>query len=259
MELTNRDEACYNLHLKKRLFFMSNVLVMGGFTESKRMLEPVADEAVRQGFGDDADVITLRQAYGMDYERLRKRMAGRNVVSHSGAVITVPDASQRVHDSELPENFIIIAAPEPRGIVRLAKAAVKKSVNHMVGATKYPRSAHMRVVAGNTAELLAHPIANLVSIAPDIANFSTLDGMGEGRIAASERLGYFPMEDDEFYADSWVRSFGATRDLISNGAVVRCLPGGHDGLLIDPQSVLHDVDQAYARGHIGQPFGKPLT
>jgi hypothetical protein len=96
-------------------------------------------------------------------------------------------------------------------------------------------------------------------MAPDIAHFSTLGRLGEGRIAASDRVGYFPMKDDEFYADSWIQGFDAARDLISNGAVVRRLPGGHDGLLINAQGVLHDVDQAYARGHIGQPFGEPLT
>ncbi len=171
---------------------MSNVLIMGGFTESKRMLEPVADEAVRQGFGDDADVITLRQAARMEYEHLRKRMAGKNVVSHSAGVITVPDARQRIHDSELPENFIIIAAPEPRGIGKLAKAAVKKSFNHMAGASEHARSLHMRVVGGNTAELLAHPVINLLSMVPDIARFSTLDRLEEGRIAASRPGGLFP-------------------------------------------------------------------
>lgn len=238
---------------------MSNVLVMGGFTESRRVLEPVADEAVRQGFGSDADIITLREAARMDYERLRKLMAGKNVVSHSAAVITVPDATQRVHDGELPKNFIIVASPEPRGIGKLAGAAVKKTFNHMTGASEHARSAHMRVVGGNTAELLAHPITNLLSIAPDIAHFSTLDRLSERRIAASDRVGYFPMQDDEFYADYWVRNFDATRDLISAGGVVRRLPGGHDALLIDAQSVLHDVDQTYARGHIGQPIGEPLT
>lgn len=236
---------------------MSNVLVMGGFTESRRALEPVADAAVSQGFGEDADIMTLREANMMDVERLRARMAGSNAVAHSAAVMMTPDARQRISDNELPKNFIIIAAPEPRGIVGLARAAVKKTANHVIGVTESPRSAHMRVVAGNTAELLAHPLTNIGLLAPDIARFSTLDRLEAGHIAAEDRVGYFPMAEDEFYADAWVRRFDATRSLISDGGVVRRLPGGHDGLLVDPQGVLHDVDQAYARGHIGQPLAQP--
>lgn len=238
---------------------MRNVLIMGGFTESRRVLDPVADEAVRQGFGEDADVLTLREANIMDVEKLRAKMAGANVVSHSAGVITVPDARQRLHDSELPRNFIIIAAPEPQGIVRLARTAVSKSFHHMVGVTESPRSAHMRVVAGSTAELLAHPLTNIGSLAPEIARFSTLDRVSEGGIAAEDRVGYFPMNDDEFYADAWVERFDAGRNLIRDGGIVRRLAGNHDSLLTDTQSVLHDVDHAYAAGHIGQPFVGPLT
>lgn len=238
---------------------MSNVLIMGGFTESRRALEPVADAAVRQGFGEDADILTLREAHRMDIERLRARMAGANVVSHSAGVITVPDARQRLHDSELPRNFIMIAAPEPRGMVRLARTAVAKSLNHMLGSTESPRSAHMRVVAGNTAEVLAHPLVNIGALAPDIAHFSTLDRLVDGQLAAEDRAGYFPMQDDEFYADSWVPRFDASRSVISDGGIVLRLAGRHDSLLTDPESVLHDVDHAYARGHIGQPLVGPLT
>lgn len=238
---------------------MRSVLVMGGFTESKRVLEPVAEEAVRQGFGEDADILTLRQAATIDVERLRARMAGRNVVLHSAGVMPTPDARQRISDSELPKNFIIVAAPEPRGIGRLARAAVTKSVKHMLGRTEDPREAHMRVVAGNTAELAAHPFANIGSLAPDIANLSTMDRLITGQISAQDRVGYFPMQDDEFYADSWVHRFDDTRNLIRDGGVVRRLAGRHDDLLIDAPRVLHDIDQAYARGHIGQPFVGPLT
>lgn len=238
---------------------MSNILVMGGFTESRRVLEPVADEAVRQGFGEDADILTLRQAANMDVERLRARMAGRNVVAHSAGVLPTPDARQRVHDRELPRNFIVIAAPEPRGIGRLAWAAVTKSANHAMGPTEAPRSAHMSVLAGNTAELAAHPLTNIGSLVPDIARLSTLDRLVAGEISAQDRVGYFPMEGDEFYADSWVSRFDDTRSLISDGGVVRRLAGRHDALLVDAPGVLHEVGEAYARGHIGQPFAGPLT
>lgn len=47
---------------------MGNLLVLGGFTESRRLLEPVAEAAVAQGFGDDAEVLTLRVAAHMDYD-----------------------------------------------------------------------------------------------------------------------------------------------------------------------------------------------
>ncbi|MGH7194829.1 MAG: hypothetical protein ACREJM_15035, partial [Candidatus Saccharimonadales bacterium] len=83
--------------------------------------------------------------------------------------------------------------------------------------------------------------------------------LSAGRIAAQDRVGYFPMEDDEYYADSWASGFDATRNLIGDGGVVRRLAGGHDRLLTDAPGVLHDVDHAFARGHIGQPFVGPLT
>lgn len=218
---------------------MSKLLVMGGFTESRRVLEPVADEAVKQHFGDDADVLTLRGAMNMDYERLRKLMAGRRVILHSAAIMPVPDATQRVSDRELPEELVVVAAPEPRPIHTLAVSAIKKTGAHLFR-DSYDRRASRRVARGNVAESAAHPIVTL-SLVPDISLYSARAELVTGRVAAERRLGYFLMSDDEFYADpSWGQQ-GLLYTLDERGHTVAELFGGHDELLIDPEGVLRDV------------------
>src|SRR5512146_125774 len=218
---------------------MGNVLVMGGFTESKRVLEPVAEAAVKLGFGDDAEVLTLRDALRMDYERLRKLMAGKNVTAHSAALMAVPDATQRVNDAELPAELAVIAAPEPKPARQLADAAISKTKEHLFGES-FDRRASRRVVAGNFAEAMAHPLVTSLLV-PDISRFSARAELAADRVSAERRLGYFMMSDDEFYADqNWTYS-GLLRVLGERGHTVAELSGKHDELLVDPEGVLRDV------------------
>lgn len=220
---------------------MGNILVLGGFTESRRLLEPVAEEAVAQGFGDDADVLTLRAAAHMDVERLRGRMAGKTVISHSAALLPVPDARQSLAAGELPEDFVIIAGPEPRPVSKLAGSAIRKTREHFTGETPHARAAHRRVAASGAVDLMAHLPSNL-SLVPDISRFSTLEQIRTGRIAASQRLGSFAMWYDEFYGDPQWLYKPVQQELRGQGVVVAELLGGHDELLVDPAGVLRAAE-----------------
>lgn len=223
---------------------MSNLLVIGGFTESERVLEPVADEAIEQGFGYDAEVLTLREAIKMDGERLRSLMAGMNIITHSAGVVAVPDARRRVAHSELPEELIIIAGPEPRPAGRLAALAIRKTNEHLFGKTVHPRGAHLRVVAGNIAEGAAHFPTNL-SLSGLISRFSTINQLDTRQVAASGRTGNFMMSDDIFYADPQWSNRAALQDLMRGGCMVAELFGSHDELLVSPKDVLRDVREAF--------------
>lgn len=172
-------------------------------------------------------------------------MAGKTVISHSAGLITVPDARQSLSESDLPEDLIVIAGPERRPISKLAGSAIRKTREHIIGGTPHPRSAHRRVVASNTADIIAHLPANL-SLVPDISRFSTMDQIRTGRVAASQRIGNFMMWYDEFYADPQWLYRSAQQDLRRDGVVVAELLGGHDELLVDPTAVLLGVEASFS-------------
>lgn len=223
---------------------MSNLLVMGGFTESKRLLEPVADEAVKQGFGHDAAVLTLREIVKMSDKRLRRLMAGASVLTHSASIFGVPDARKRISDRDLPSDLVVMAGPEPRPVRTLAGSAIEKTLGHLFGETEHRRRAHLRVVASNTAEAVAHPIVT-TSLVPGISRFSTMEQLCTGQAAASGRQGNFMMTNDEFYKNPFWRQFAAFDYLQSHGWVVGEIPGAHDDLLIDPAGALRAIRATY--------------
>lgn len=219
---------------------MKNVIVLGGFTESRRVLEPVADQAVELHFGADAEVLTLRDALYMDSERLRRLMAGQSVIAHSAAVLAVPDAGHALHASELPQDMSIVAAPEPKPIARLARAATRKTMGHVFTGGSHFSAAHRRVAAGNTADVIAHPLFN-AGLVPEISRFSTRGSLIRGDIAASRRVGYYMMSDDEFYGDPHWRHANPLQVLQRRGDLVAELAGGHDELLTDPDFTLRGI------------------
>lgn len=223
---------------------MSNLLIIGGFTESRRLLEPVAEEAIEQGLGHDAEVLTLRDAVKIDDERLRRLAAGMNIITHSAGITAVPDARQRSVDSELPNGLVVIAGPEPRSVGRLVRSASRKTYNHIFGGTAYPHRAHMRVVVGNAAELAAHPFVNF-SLVPNISGFSTMNRLYMGQAAAIGRLGNFMMADDVFYANPRWREYAVPQSLQRNGCVIGELAGSHDELLLNPKGVLRGIRGAF--------------
>lgn len=221
-----------------------NLLVIGGFTESKRILEPLADEAVKHGFGHDAGVLTLHEARRMSDKRLRMMVAGASIVTHSAGILTVPDASKRTSDRELPEDLIVIAGPEPRPFRALAGAAIKKTGAHLSGNTARPHSAHLRIVAGNVAEAIAHPVST-PALVPQIGRFSTMNRLGADQVAASNRQGNFMMMHDEYYANPLWRQYSILRHLQQEGWVVGELPGSHDEALLDPAGVMAGISQTF--------------
>lgn len=232
---------------------MNNLLVIGGFTESKRLLEPVASEAICAGFGHDAEVLTLRNAMKMDDERLRSLIAGANVITHSAGITAVPDVRTRTSDAELPEELVVIAGPEPRQVSQLVGSANRKTYDHLFGKTIHPRKAHRRIVAGNAAELIAHPYANF-SLIPDISRFSTMDHLGGKRAAASGRLGNFMMSNDVFFRIPDWQTIFTLQELQHGGGVVGELPGSHDELLLNPMGVLGRVKAAFMEKQESRAF-----
>ncbi len=222
---------------------MNNLLVLGGFTESKGLLEPVADAAIRHGFGGDAEVMTLGVAAKMHESRLRHMISGMNVITHSAGVVVMPDARNTVSDRELPEDVIIIAGPEPRNHAYLSAAAKRKTFEHIVGPTRHRRAAHLRVVAGNAAELTRHAPTNR-RLLPAIGKFSTVSQLGSERIAANGRLVSFMMDEDGFYWDASWRDRKAIQDLRRGGVIFGELEGGHDELLVQPLGVLLAMREA---------------
>jgi hypothetical protein len=222
---------------------MGRLLVVGGFTESKRLLEPVADAAVKQQLGYDATVMTLSEARKTDEESLRRAMAGANVLTHSAGLLAVPDARKRVDDSELPNKLIVVAGPEPRKIPQLEGRALQKTFAHIFGETAHARNAHVGIVAGNIAELVAHPLINL-SLATPISHFSTMKRLDSEQAAAVGQVASFMMKDDEYYANPDWLNYTVLQHLQSRGCIVDELPGRHDELLLAPSAVLGSIKTA---------------
>lgn len=213
---------------------MNHLVVVGGFTDSKRSLERVADTAVSLEIAHDAEVVVLRKARKLAEKRLHGLMRGAKVLTHSAGVMTVP-VGVRATD------LAVVAPPEPTSVANLTQSAVKKTINHVGGYTKHRRADHLRVVAGNTAELALHPVENAKLVGP-ISHFSTIRHIIDMRNdGLAPSIGYFQMKEDEFFPLQGLGSLevqGLDRRTVD---AIASIPGHHDELLVDPHSVLSHV------------------
>lgn len=199
---------------------MKRAVVIGGFAESERLLEPVGHAICDAGIAEDADIFVFREA--IDAEPVINR-ATRNqlVVTHSAGIMAIKPYSA-------PELLVAFNGPEPRRVGRLVLSALAKSANHVRASVTGPnRSAHLRTFLGNNAELLAHPLGNLSQL-KRISQFSTsarldkFSGWGWAVRAVSS-------ENDEFFSPLINPEDKFGHMIIS---------GGHDELLVNPRKVI---------------------
>ncbi len=223
---------------------MSHGVLVGGFSESQYSLDYVAETAEAEGFADDFEVLTLREAMGLEDDHLRSILRGGRVLTHSAGVLALPSAQSASSRRELPKELVIVAGPEPRFTDDLRRLAKQKTQYHLFAPTPHRRRDHLRVVAGNAAELLSHPFASRELVSA-IGNFSTTRAIEQRQLAARDGMASFMMKQDVFYppAMGW-QSLVSTEDLRANGLIMEELPGAHDELLVNPSGVLQGIKKA---------------
>ena len=217
------------------------VVVVGGSLEGKSPLETVAETAVNLEFGHDAEPLTLCNAMKMDEERLRNLVRGAAIITHSAGVMPVLQTIKGSSLGELPEELAIVASPEPMSIPSLVMAAARKTGSHLFGRKSRPRKNHLKVVASNAAELMAHPFASRRHIGA-ISRYSTISELDEFRskplLVDRTSIGLYCMEDDEFFSDSNLRGL-AMADRLGYSSLL--LAGRHDELLVNPEVILNKI------------------
>lgn len=191
-------------------------VIIGGVVTSKRMLEPV-----EQAFGElvgDATTFTFTEA--MDNPDVVSRAVdGQVVITHSAGLLAVARHMN-------PERIFACNGPVQSSVGALAMAALTKTAHHYRDLFKGPdRGVFARAIAGNAADLAAHPYANLRH-RRSIAETSTYNYLADAR-SAGILVGAATTYDDEFFQ---------YRSSLNPGKVpVVQLDGGHDEVLIRPK------------------------
>lgn len=198
------------------------LLVIGGFTTGKRVLEPVAATAVMLGLANDAEVITFRKA--MKYpDRVHRFLREGIVLTHSAGILAVEGWMN-------PSRIIASNGPEPRSRLQLIGAASRKTAQHAKSVITGPeRAAYAKVMSSNAAELTMHPNANLKHLG-NIAEFSTFEQLTRFRQAGILSSAIVTDGDVFFPYDASVAPIGVRVDTH---------PGSHDELLINPAPLLN--------------------
>lgn len=206
---------------------MKRAVIVGGFAEGKRLLEPVGHAVCAAGLAEDADIFAFRDAIEND-EKLHRAASRQLTITHAAGIMAIYPAVQM-------EMLIAYNGPEPRGMGRLIIAALAKSANHLSDAVVGPhRYAHLRTFLGNNAELITHPLANLRQMRA-ISRFSTVNRLGliskiEGRHAVVKAIA---TDKDEFFGA------GNPELFIQRDVSYQLIPGGHDELLVNPAAVIN--------------------
>lgn len=204
--------------MERKLVFLS------GVGSSKSSGENVVNAAVSEGWVDDGDAYTPRQAKKMSPDKLRQRIQIGGVLwTHSAGILYVP-SEVKVHEAA------IFAGPEKRSVPRLLKGSMQKTWDHIFAETDYSRREHLRVAAHTTAFALR----DVLSL-PEIAKFSTTEHIAAATHVNPENTRVFSMSEDRFFPGSHNIAAPVLRNL---GCHVQEIEGGHDDMMVDPSAVL---------------------
>jgi hypothetical protein len=205
------------------------IVVVGGFAESRKMLEPVAEAACEIGLGQDADVFRLRDVWD-DKDKLNKAVLGQFVITHSAGIIPItPDLR--------PRGLVTYNGPMPLRINQLAIRALHKSTIHSLNSIIGPNeAAHWRTLRGNTAELVLHPLVNLKQLGK-ISRFNTSDRTRDFKQNGIGFLKRVISTHDEIYK----RRVRAMNYLSPCEGYLQAIDGRHDDLIIRPAEVINET------------------
>lgn len=210
---------CYNI-------LMSRVIVLGGYTTGRRLLDTVADAACNQFDYTDAGVLTFPEAMSRP-DKLDSLVRGQDVLTHSAALYAL------VHSGGIARirNVLAINPPEPRHPARLATAAAKKT-SHLAGNTIVgpQRRGTANVLASNMVQSCAHPIVHAKSLR-EISRFSATETLAQASEIGAMTL-RVDTAGDEFFGPHELRAWDGTSAVF---------PGRHDAVLIDPVGFLSQL------------------
>lgn len=209
---------------------MNRAVYIGGFGNGLSSAATVA-EALAKHY-DEVDAFTFADAME-NQQNVRRAMKGVDVYTHSAGMLAV----RGVQFARL-EAF---GAPLPTSVPHLlGKTAVKTLRMHTPG-TGIRVASDIRAVLNYdlsaTAELAAHPVANLRHLGR-IARFNAVDSAIAAHLeGAPVRLTY--THGDEYFTLSQGEADRAT----AAGVAVTQAPGIHDELIIRPEATLRLIQQ----------------
>ncbi len=209
------------------VLFMRRAVIVGGFAESNRVLDRVAEAIYENGQADDADVFNFRHAYDHP-ELLEKALAGADGYTHSAGIIAVRNSLAT------PARLVACNGPEQRSVPRLLLASQVKTFHHLTD--RDDARAHGSALVGNGGELVFHAYGNVKHLS-EISRFSTSSAMidaANNGIESGVGIG----TRDEFFPEFTYDQAG----LALAGVRVEFIDGRHDELLMHPEQALQAFD-----------------
>ncbi len=209
---------------------MNRAVYIGGFANGRSLATSVGEAlSVRH---DDVDVFTFSDAMKRP-EQIRKAARGVHTYTHSAGFLAI----QAAH----PKEIHAFNPPLPTSRTRLlARTAVKSANMHMPG-----RGIHSvediaavgRFDRSATAELVAHPVANLRPFANKlISKFNAIDTAAYYRGVLETPVTLITTDHDDYFM------YGPYE--ITDAMMMRVplvwLPGEHDELPLRPSQTLHN-------------------
>lgn len=207
----------------------TRIVIIGGLYESESLFEGVAETAIGLEMADDAVVFTLNDAINRQETKFKVATKSASLVLTHGAGAVALPSSYRL------EAVTMIAPNEP--MRSPSRAFVRKTLNHLAGESTHPRVDQWRVAAGNIIALAAHPYQSRQQQA-FVTEVSVIDDLIKTMSIQCDNIGYFPMQDDEYYGRPDQKQ---QLDLEWWEIISDVLPGRHDELLLDPGNVLSTV------------------
>lgn len=209
---------------------MKKAVLIGGFTETERSLQPVADEMIEQQLAGEVEIIEFNEAMD-DIQAVGKAVKDLVVYTHSTGIMALRSEHQ-------PEKVVVYAGPEPMKVHQARGRAVLKTLVHGM---QLHKARNRRMVWESTKSLLTN-IKHNRELADEIINFSTLTALKTFKQNNIEVVTVLS-EDDEFFKpnDAYIRAFDKHK--IPNVTI----HGKHDELLLDPKYALEALKHLEAR------------
>ena len=213
---------------------MKRGVLIGGFTESDVLLDPVAEQLTgREGVFEDVDVFTFRAALGG--QAMLAALASKNVpvVTHSAGAMMMESQEFK------PSMMFAFNGPESASIPALMGRTARKIGHHVRGIVEGDESLRRaQVLSENTLEIV-NPVRGYENLRHlgAISRFETFSSMTEMR----ERLGSAVLAHVETLDDELFPPFNHTflrRTIASENSIhLAQNSGGHDEVLVRPQIV----------------------
>lgn len=202
---------------------IDKAFIIGGWSESVKSLEPLAESLGAQGLFREVDIFTLGKA--LEDKKINAAARNRSVVTHSAGAFAI-------HQAGL---IVVLNGVEPTPLHRLTLGAFGVAFNRQIG---HEEGVRVMGLADAAIELARSPYT--LGLPYRLSHFSSLKRLIDYAEMFPEGRAYLPTDKDEF----GFGGHGEVDKAREYGIYAEALPGAHSQPLLHPNAAAQAISRA---------------